>query len=220
MNRLDEILKYLSDNRPFALSRFNDGEMMGVEGSGVTVARGRQYVGETLHRALGKLLGSDIPMHFLGLPCAKCFPTWHDIAKRIAPHAHVRVTHATVLTNRNLVPWKAAAPRLFLHRSVAWIAGEDQNEMALPFSVATRIKVPSKNAWTSCAQIAKECLDVPYGSVCLLSCGPTATVLAGLLFIARPDSTWIDVGSVWDPETRGVSYPSHDGTLERCTECN
>ena len=220
MHRLAEILDHLSEKRPFALSRFNDGEMMGVEDSGVAVARGDQYVSETLHEALVKLLGSDIPMHYIGLPCATCFPELQALAKRVAPPGHPRLTHATVLTNRNLARWKAEAQRLLSDRPVAWIAGEDQDESGLPFTVAARIEVPSRNAWSSCGRIVQECLGVPYGSVCFLSCGPTATVLAGLLFMVRPDSTWIDVGSVWDPETRGVSFSCHDGTLERCAECN
>ena len=41
-DRCDLFLKMLGDCTPFALARFNDGEMAGVEKVGAVVARGEQ----------------------------------------------------------------------------------------------------------------------------------------------------------------------------------
>ena len=64
------------------------------------------------------------------------------------------------------------------------------------------------------------------GAVVFISCGPLARVLVKEWFQKRPDVTFIDIGSTFDPFTRNVRHRCHTGwengfnDVPRCVQCN
>ena len=56
MDKYDTLIDNLKNNTPFALGRFNDGEMLGIWQAGTVVARGDQLVSMELRDKLTQAL--------------------------------------------------------------------------------------------------------------------------------------------------------------------
>jgi len=54
----------------------------------------------------------------------------------------------------------------------------------------------------------------------ILSLGPLERILAKEWFELKDDVTYLGLGSMFDPWTRGVSHSYHKGTLKTCKICN
>ena len=219
MQAINEMLRMTSQGINWALARFNDGEMMAMREAKGAVARGDQKCTKRLQDELQMCIGQWADRLFIGLPCGVCYPKLRkvaDMAVNVPPEMR---TLAVVQTNRNLIQFKCDMPKALKNRRVVWVSGGDQDVTKLPFDVAYHVKVKTKDAhchnWTDMINHTFEVDDVVF-----LSCGPLATVLAVRLFLDQPYATFIDIGSTWDPETRGVSHSCHNYTLKACVECN
>ena len=217
MNSVHSMTDLTRRGKPWALARFNDGEMMAIQRSAKTVARGDQPCTDALAADLRWCLQQQACSLFMGLPCGTCWPKHRADADELVVSPYK--TLAVVQTNRNLDQFKREMPLALAGRVVHWISGEDQVTDNLPFTVHYSLRLPLRDAYTSCRD---EIMVSPFGpgDVVFLSCGPLATVMAVRLFLRSPDTTFIDIGSTWDPETRGVSHSCHNGTLKPCKECN
>ena len=220
MRRLDDMLERTRSRTPWALARFNDGEMRAMQKPTGAVARGDQPCSYDLMSSLEWAIAQRCENLFLGLPCSKCYPKLRtaSLTRTISLAPHLK-TAATVQTNRNLKKFKEEMPRAMRSQRIWWVAGSDQKTGDLPFKVNVRIDVSPEDAYTK-NRDGLWSVDFEPNSIVFLSCGPLATVAAVHLFVVHPKTTFIDVGSVWDPETRGVSHKCHEGTLKPCRECN
>lgn len=220
MEQIEQLLDNLKNEVPFALSRFNDGEMLGLISPGSTVARGDQYVDITLSTALAEALTYEQKNYWVGLPCSVCFPQYSRVAKNLVRSEYQYQTHAVVLTNRN---WKRSIeeiPKLLENRTVYWVSGNDQDISKLSFVISEHYKVPTVNAWKDYSLAKGFLSEFEQNSIVIVSCGPMSRVLVKEWFSERPDLTVLDAGSTWDPFTRNVWHNCHKGTLAPCSECN
>ena len=220
MLAIDQLMVMVAKREPFALSRFNDGEMRAIAQPGCVVARGDQVVNTSLSNSLCMALQVVEHNFWRGLPCSACFPEWRLLADKLVGAEPKYGTLAVVQTNRNLQRWKTEFPAAAKGRRVAWVSGSDQNITGLPLDIRRKIDLPTKNCWAVHSEMVDRCDEFDEGSLVMLSCGPMATVLACEWFLSRPDCTFIDIGSTYDPETRGVSHRCHTGKLPPCKECN
>jgi hypothetical protein len=226
MQSIDILLKRLEHREPFALARFNDGEMAGVAMPGVTVARGDQYVDDSLRAALFASLVHEQDNYWVGMPCSVCWPQHRTLAAQCVKADYPHLTSAVVLTNRNWSRVTATLPSLMENWETVWVTGKDQDLNALEmqgFSLDSFLwqhSVPFKNAWAERETAFKTLIQAPQGALAMLSCGPLSRVLAHRVFEARPDMTVLDIGSLLDCWTRDVWLRCHDGTLPHCPECN
>lgn len=221
MQAINDMLRMTKNNRPWALARFNDGEMMAILSAEGAVARGDQPCTPALQRGLRWAICQNAANLYIGVPCGVCYSKLRATAiDMLDPGTAVggQLTHAVVQTNRNLIQFKCDMPKALKKRRVVWVSGGDQDVTKLPFDVAYHVKVSRINAFTD--RVALFNHDFDSDDVVFLSCGPLATVAAVRLFIDHPYATFIDIGSTWDPETRGVSHSCHAGTLKACRECN
>ncbi len=223
--------KNLENNIPFAFARFNDGEMIGVKQAHTVVARGDQYVDETLKQALTAALQHKQENYYVGIPCSLCYPELNKLALSIVGEDYEYLTRAVITTNRNWKTFIDLFPKTMADRRMIWIGGKDQNtdpliEMGL--NIIKTIKVPNKNSWNYYKALKHK---VPQffesGDIVAISLGPTARVLVKEWFEEYPDITFIDIGSNMDPFTRNVRHNCHKGWEEtgfnigkRCEECN
>ena len=220
MRKLERLLELTRSRTPWALARFNDGEMRAIQKAEGSVARGDQPCTKDLQTSLQWAIGQRRHRLYMGLPCGICFPGLRFIADRhTATLDGNLITHAVVQTNRNLETFRDEMPRAMKSQRIWWVAGSDQKTGDLPFKVNVRIDVSPEDAYTK-NRDGLWSVDFEPDSIVFLSCGPLATVAAVHLFVVHPKTTFIDVGSVWDPETRGVSHKCHEGTLKPCRECN
>ena len=219
MNSVHAMIASTRRGEPWALARFNDGEMGALTRTLKVVARGDQPVTHALSKDLRWCLQQRAYNLWLGLPCGTCYPSYRVDADELAC-GHVDQTLAVVQTNRNLSLFKEQmADALQRERVVHWIGGDDQDITNLPFPVHHCTSVPLHDAYTKAKDLV---MTMPFspGDIVFLSCGPLATVLAVRLFLRSPYATFIDIGSTWDPETRDVSHTCHTGKLKPCKECN
>lgn len=224
MHRITEIFKNLEDGVPQALARFNDGEMRGIVRVGDTVARGCQKVNEHLSEKLKEAICHKQKNYWIGLPCEKCFPRWAKHASKFIDPEYEFLTKAVVNTNRNLWLMWNEFPKLLKGKMVYWVSGNDQRfdvlREKIGILVCQKASLPTKNAWREYDLVRDDYRTFVKGGIVILSCGPMAEVLVKEWFGKRPDVTFLDLGSTFDPYTRNVLHNCHKGTLKKCLICN
>lgn len=222
MDKIIDMLQLLKMGEPFALTRFNDGEMNGIvqPKNTYTAARGDQFVDENLKSKLKEALLYEKENYWKGIPCPLCFPQLHGHANSIIGDYDYK-TYAVVQTNRNLSTVVTSLGGMLRGRRVIWVSGNDQNIHNLHMvgiSVYGHIKVNAQNAWANYEKLKD--ISFSNGDVVLLSCGPLAEVLVYDWFKDNPGATFLDIGSVFDPLTKNVWHRCHNGKLPKCSECN
>jgi hypothetical protein len=228
-NQYKFVIDNLKNNIPFAYVRFNDGEMMGIDKIGSVVARGDQFVDETLHDKLKESISYKSNNYFIGIPCSKCFPYYHSLAKNIIGD-YDKIISAVALTNRNWLKFIQESIGILSDKRVHYISGDDQTIDNLvdifKFNIINHIKVNSRNSWANYDELKKYIVNINDGDVVLISLGPTARVLCYDFFKQNNKATFIDVGSIYDPYTRNVRHNCHKGwengfnLTSRCEICN
>jgi hypothetical protein len=230
INNMDWFFQNINNKTPFAYARFNDGEMMAIDKIGSIVARGDQYVNESLSVALTEAIKYKQEHYYIGIPCSKCYPEYNKLANELIGDYEFK-TSAVVTTNRNWKTFIDLFPEAMSDRNMIWIGGDDQNIQALrdlDLNIIRAARLPRRNSWDYYKHI-KEVMPEHFeeGSVVGLSLGPLARVLAREWFEEYPDITFIDMGSNFDPFTRNVRHNCHKGWEETgfnltapCEECN
>ena len=227
MDKYNTLINNLKNKEPFALGRFNDGEMLGIWQAGQVVARGDQLVSVELRDKLTQALVHMQHQYWVGLPCSKCFPEHSNLAKSLVHPQYPYQTHAVVFTNRNWKKFVDEFPNHINDRNVYWVGGDDQDVTKLPFTVTEQYKVPKRDAWSEYENTLSLVDGFAQDSIVLVTCGPMARVLVKEWYEKRPDLTIIDIGSTFDPFTRNVWHNCHKGWEEtgfnltaKCKECN
>jgi hypothetical protein len=228
-NQYKFVIDNLKNNTPFAYVRFNDGEMMGIDKIGSIVARGDQYIDETLHDKLKESISYKADNYFIGIPCSKCYPYYHNLAKNIIGD-YDNIVSAVALTNRNWLKFIQESVGILSNRDVHYISGDDQTIDILinmfKFNIVNHIKVNNKNSWTDYDELKKHIVNINDGDVVLISLGPTARILCYDFFKQNNKATFIDIGSIFDPFTRNVNHNCHKGwengfnITKKCEICN
>lgn len=220
-------MNHLKEKTPFALSRMNDGEMLGIAQPGTVVSRGYQKVDVSLCFKLTQALTHQQENYYVGLPCGTCYPEHLKVAEELIDKDYKFFTHAVVFVNRNWKRFTEEFPKHVEGRTVYWVGGDNQDIKGLPFEVAEQYKVPAHNAWTSYSEVKGLIENFEEGAVVLVTGGPLSRVLVKEWFEKRPDLTIIDIGSNFDPITKNVWYNYQKGWEEtgfnltaRCKECN
>lgn len=221
MDKIHQILNNIRKGIPTALSRFNDGEIQGILQPGCTVARGDQKVSQELSDALREAISYQQENYWVGIPCDKCTTAkWHKHAIRLVDPKYKYLTKAVVTTNRNWKLFTTEIPKIVKDNKVYWVSGKSQDISKLEFKVSYHMEVHDKDAWSVYRYIADNGNVFQEGSIVFLSCGPMSRVLARRWFEQNPTATYLDVGSAFDPWTRGVRHACHRGTLAPCKGCN
>jgi len=222
MDKINLILDNISNNISQALARFNDGELIGIQQIGATVARGAQTVDHTLSSKLKEAIQYKQINYWVGLPCSVCYPQHSRLAQTLIDRSYPHLTHAVVITNRNLKLVTEELPKRLNNKTIKWVSGEDQNIKGLEkvgINISEHLKVPTINAWKSYDSI-KSYTNFQPGEVILCSCGPLSRVLVREWFEKYPSTTFLDIGCLFDPYTRDKWMRVHLGTLPECKECN
>ena len=100
LHSLDEMLRATRRSEPWALARFNDGEIAAMQRLGPAVARGDQPCTRALSRDLKWCIQQRAFDLWLGRPCSLCWPKHRAVADELMV-GHTHLTSAVVQTNRN-----------------------------------------------------------------------------------------------------------------------
>lgn len=222
MDKIDTLLQMTRDGVPWALARFNDGEMSAIVKRTGTISRGAQEVTEGLADALEAALNYRADNYWIGLPCRTCWREHRQMAETYVDGFYPFRTLAVVLTNRNHQRWQEEFPKALGGRTVQWIGPKDQDISKLPFRADRYFVTASFGAFDIFDMDEDLGLrELPPHAVAMTSCGPLGRVIAHRWYSARPDVTFIDVGSIYDPITLGRKTARiHQGKLPPCKECH
>lgn len=229
-NDFDLLISNLKNNVNFAFSRFNDGEMIAIDQVGSVISRGDQMVTQELQQELKKSILHKQENYFIGIPCSKCYPKYHDLSLSLVGE-YKFLTKATVLINDNWKRFLDQFPKSIEGRRIVWIGGDDQdidNLNKIGITVDKKALIPRKNSWRYFNHILETFpQSFQKDDVVCISLGPTARILAQRWFESNPDKTFLDIGSTFDPYTRNVFHNYHLGWDETgfnltkpCEECN
>lgn len=227
-NNVKEILNLLESNTPFAFTRFNDGEVGGIDNANHIAARGDQPVNLSLHKKLIECISHRQKNYLVGVPCSICFPHYAKVANDLVGD-YEHKTLAIALTNRNWKYWLDNCESALQGKSIFWIGGNDQDVNKIPYFSTDKVALyPRRNTWAVYQKIYDECFEASKDfDITFISLGPTARILACEWFKDNSKSTYIDIGSTFDPFTRNVSHNCHLGWAETgfnrvkpCAECN
>lgn len=226
----DWFFENLKNNHNFCYVRYNDGEMMGVNKVGSVAARGDQQVNQSLHDKLIEGISHRQKDYYIGIPCSICFPFYSELAKNMTK-GYDNITSAVLLTNRNWKVFYDNFTKACKGRKVIWVGGKSQSKTALEeygLNIKKLVSVPEKNSWfyyEKLKEIVPSFLEP--NDIVAVSLGPTARVLCKEWFQEYTENTFIDIGSLLDPVTKGVYFKAHQGWNEtgfnlqkRCPECN
>lgn len=220
----------LNNEIPFCYVRFNDGEMMGISLNNAVVARGDQFVDDSLKSKLTEAITHRQKNYYVGIPCSVCYPTYNDVAKNLVGD-YKNIKSAVALTNRNWKDFYDNFSTATKNKKVLWVGGKDQDPENLKkygLNIEKTIRVPNKNSWQFYKKIKQAAEDIlsQIDIVCV-SLGPTARILCYEWFKEYKTKTFLDMGSLLDPVTKGVYFAAHKGWDETgfnlvppCGECN
>jgi len=223
------IINNIEHNIPFAFSRFNDGEMLGIDKPDSVVSRGAQLVDSSLQNALKKSITHKQENYYIGIPCPNCYPEYHKLANELIGEYDYKV-RAVCNINRNYSKFINEFITSLKNKNIIWVGGDDQNVNNLTYVLDLKIEksflFSKKNAWEKHKKIQDSLSEIKKYDIVLFSLGPTGRILSQELFKSHPYNTFIDIGSLLDPITRNVWHNYHKGwekgfnNTKECKICN
>jgi hypothetical protein len=226
----DWFFENLKNKNNFCYVRYNDGEMMGISRIGAIAARGDQVIDKQLHDKLTSGILHRQEDYYIGIPCSTCFPKYHKLAEQMTA-GYDKITSAVLLTNKNWKSFYDNFPSACRDRNIIWVGGKSQSKEKLldyGLNIKKMIRVTEKNSWSFYDKLKNAIPSlISENDIVSMSLGPTARVLCKELFEQYPNVTFLDLGSLLDPVTKGVYFSAHKGWEEtgfnlqkRCSECN
>jgi len=227
-NKYKTFIDLLNNSIPFSYNRFNDGEMSGIDKIGSIAARGDQTITKELHLKLIEAIKHKQDNYYIGIPCDICYPKYNKLAKDLIG-SYQYITSAVCLTNRNWGKFITEIPTA-LKKPIIWISGEDQNldflKNNMGIEIKNHYKFKNKNTWEEYNNIFDLHKNFNEGDIVFISLGPTARILVYEWFKLLPKTSFIDIGSIFDPFTRDVYHKCHLGwengfnLVRKCLTCN
>ena len=218
---LDDFLERLDGGKPFAISRWGDGEyrllekipMMRTEGQ---VAHNKvwsynpynEYDLEASVRITDSLTYEHEDL-FWGIPCPNCTvcnvsgKNYYEIYKN-----KEKLTYATLFVNANHEEVQRTLPQILKDRKVIFIGNRDADVERLTFPVERHFKV-GNNAWLHDYTIIDDLRDYinNYAGelklVFLFACGPLSNYLITEIWKENQDHFLLDIGSAFDVDLYG-----------------
>ncbi|MDC3250366.1 GT-D fold domain-containing glycosyltransferase [bacterium] len=219
---MDWFLNNLKNNINFSFARFNDGEVGGIMNPNFTASRGAQFINETLSQKLKEGLKFQKNNYWIGIPCPICYPEMNKVANDLVGDYPYK-TLAVDLINKNYQRFLQEGVPLLIQKPIYWIGSEDQDLSQLVnvgFNIKQQYKLPTKNAFSEYNTVKNLYTKFKDDCVVILSLGPLERVLAKEWFEKKDTLTYLGLGSMFDPWTRGIQHGYHKQTLKPCRVCN
>lgn len=204
----------LARHERFSLARFGDGEMVILMGHHRRFARhiaGFEYQydpGDLAYAGSRAMLLEAFryraPDYYVGIPCPHCvgdrdFEWMVDASAQADEH----LTYATLCYYSNFPYFLNSVARLVHSYQTILVCNGTASLDRLPFPVARDFRV-GVNAWRDDHHLIEELQrfierERVRDALFLLCAGPFGGILAHRLHAFRPENTYVDLGSVFDP---------------------
>ena len=220
-NTMSWFLDNLKSNTPFSFSRFNDGEMGCIMDYNFTSSRGKQKGSIELSNKLRECITHKQENYWVGIPCSNCFPEMAQYADKLVGNYQYK-TLAVDLINKNYRRFISEGIPLLHNYNIYWVGGDDQDltKVKESLNIIKQYKLPTVDGFSAYNSIKDEYLNFEDNSIVILSLGPLERILAKEWFEKNNGVTYLGLGSMFDPWTRGVSHSYHKNTLKPCYICN
>lgn len=198
----------LKDRRPFAFSRFGDGELRILTGELRSYPEfrfdpadpGYVFLRERLFESFRYLSES----YYVGISCPQC--VGKDLflwAKQTSGQPEEQLTWATLFVNSNYEYFRENVVPLFSSYPVFLVCHTSATLEKLPFRVVHDFRI-EKNAWRADFHLAHRLTELIArekirGALFVLCAGPFANILAHKLHARSNENTYLDAGSTLDP---------------------
>jgi hypothetical protein len=196
-----EITKMIKDTKPFAFTRFADGE--------IAVMCGRQIVGSDKWTAPNYVtkLGTDLLKAieavddnvYFGISCQCCDKSGKDYLLSLIKNKMENVTMSNIFVNGNYSKFIQFARTI--DEPVNLIANHNAKLEYCPFKVSTFLPIPDDcvNYWEEMRDEFLELLKESYsnisGELFFISAGPMSEAIISYLWEINPTNRYVDVGS-------------------------
>jgi hypothetical protein len=224
---ISNISKRLREKKPFAFSKYADGEYKILVNEPITNCDNWTFCPKT-HKAEQSLLLESFkykhPDYVVGISCPCCQPVEHvDWMKKTARAKNL--TWANLFVNSNYDFFTREIIPLFSSwdKEVFLFANEEGLCKDLPFNVTKYFPINMK-AWqepflSHWIDVGEKKAKNTEGALFLFSGGPLGNILSYKLHQANPLNTYIDIGSTISPWIVGSNRDYHHGGASRNQKC-
>lgn len=204
---MNTILHLLYRNQQVSLSRMNDGEIGAVMGDLTKTSRGKQVVTPSLIQKINYAIDYRDKNYFIGIPCPVCFPKYFQFTRdRLKGYKNQILS---VSTSNNHYHWfKKELLRVLEGKKVAYIGCSECDIIWLEEHFTTHNLFRNTDTDLQTDEILEYCDQILSEiDVFLFAVGAISRYLVAILH--QKGASAIDVGSLFDPETRGVYLRPH-----------
>ena len=198
-----KILNKLKEGRPFAFSKYADGEYEILRNNKITNCDNWTF-DPSLHgkhqKELLKSFKYEDDGYYVGISCPCCVPLEH--VKWMRDNVGVNgnnITWANIFVNGNYPDFKKYFISEFANHDIILVATEKGDAKKLPFKVEEHIKIGG-TAWKENYNLLEELPKKNYkNKVFLFSAGPLGNMLAAKMWKENKNNIYLDVGSTLNP---------------------
>jgi hypothetical protein len=210
---LDFIIQNLREHKPFAFSKFADGEYEILKNRPITNCDGWTYNPSSdrfYHEKLLEAFQYKNPFYRVGISCPCCVgqAIFTDM-KNLSNQSDENLTWANLFVNGNYRKYLKEVVPLYSEYDVYLVANERAKLKYLPFEVKKHYKIGDlawKNDYELIEQIKKDIDNNNISKSLFLFCaGPLGNMLAHQLSEHNKENTYMDIGSTLNIHLLGPS---------------
>lgn len=211
---LEKFARMLESDTPFALSRFNDGEMTIIFGEEFNSAKnriGNTYIphqpdAEKQRKLLTEALTYKANGYIVGIvcPCCEGYEKFQKL-KQLSNQSEDHLTWANVFVNSNFPKLKSRIEPIFKNKDIVFIGNALAKTTDLSFIIKKKFTV-GDNAWLQ--DYDKLLIEMSTyieqnniaNNIFIFCAGVLSNLIIHKLHKQFPNNTYLDLGSVFDIE--------------------
>ena len=220
-NDLDILTKRLEDKKPFAFSKYADGEFHVLNNQ--PVDNGEFWFIPDNHQKNRVELVKSFRYHhddyYVGISCPCCIggTTIHNWMKKQSKQEDDHLTWANLFVNGNYEYYMENVVPKFKNFETILVSNSDSNLDRLPFNIKKHFKI-GKNAWVENYSLTTEIKEYISenelkNGLFLFCAGPYGNILTHQLHEYNQENFYIDIGSTLNPFLLGEAGKKSRGYL-------
>jgi hypothetical protein len=190
---IEKLFARLISKKPFAFSKYADGEWMAMNQFPVYNGEFKADSSEKTLNSIQLLRESFVykdPNYFVGISCPCCQGQAHQQMKTISGQDEENLTYANIFVNSNYLFYKDNFIPEYKNWTVNLIANEKSDITKLPFDVK-RFYPIKVNAWVENLDLIEELKELnTQGELYLFAAGPFGNILAYKMWQHNKNNTY------------------------------
>jgi len=218
-NEIEKLFTRLISKKPFAFSKYADGEWMAMNQFPMFNGEFKSDSSEKTLNSIKLLKESFVyrdPNYIIGISCPCCQGQAHQHMKKVSGQDEENLTYANIFVNSNYQYYKDNFIPEYKKWNVNLVANENSNIEKLPFNIK-RFYPIKVNAWVENLDLIETLKELnTHGELYLFAAGPLGNILAYKMWQHNKNNTYMDIGSTLNPWLgfegfkRGYLYGSED----------